>query len=88
MRRALVVALGFGALLLAADAALAPMVVRSEVVASLLSPGGLTLGRTVAALGYVALHVSAVFLGPALVIGATVGLLVDRLATREAGTAT
>ncbi len=71
-----------GAALLAADVLVAPWVVRSEVVASLLSPGGLTLVRAAAALGYVALHLLAVFLGPALVLGAVVGLGVDLIQGR------
>lgn len=88
MRKLLLVVFALGLALLATDAVIAPWIVRSEVVASLLSPGGLTLGRAAAALGYVALHLTAVFLGPALVLGALAGLVVDRLATRAGGTAT
>lgn len=78
MTRLLIGSLCLGLALVLADVLIAPWVVRSEVVASLLSPGGLTLGRAVFAVGYVGLHVFAVFLGPALVVGASVGLLVDR----------
>lgn len=81
MRRGWLVAGALGAVMFVAQAVLGRFVADSGLVASLLSPGGLTLGRAALAVAFVGLRVVGVLVGPGMIVGAIVDRLVIRAPT-------
>lgn len=77
MRRGWLVAGLIGALMLVGQALLARVVADTGLVASLLSPGGLTIGRAALAVGFVGLRLVGVLVGPGMIAGAVVDRLVN-----------